>query len=150
MNTLLKNRPTFASRYLGGLCLLCLCAMASGCGDPFWLPRAHKIDVQQGNLITLRQVEAVKTGMSRDEVASLLGVPIATSAFHTNRWDYAFTRSPAGHLVEARRFAVYFDADVVSNTEENFRQESGEITQPRFWFQRPKHKAPRVSWPSES
>ena len=82
--------------------------MASGCGDPFWLPRAHKIDVQQGNLITLRQVEAVKTGMSRDEVASLLGVPIATSAFHTNRWDYAFTRSPAGHLVEGKAFYRIF------------------------------------------
>ncbi len=144
------NRQAVAVRCTISSCLFCLCLMASGCGDPIWLPRAHKIDVQQGNLITQRQVEAVKAGMSRQDVAGLLGVPIATSAFHTDRWDYAYTRSPAGHLVEARRFTVYFDEDIVSNTEENFTEESGEISQPRYWFQQPKRKAPDLTWPAKS
>ena len=150
LNAISSNRQTVAARCISSLCLLCLCLMVSGCGDPIWLPRAHKVDVQQGNLITPRQVQAVKAGMSRQDVAGLLGVPIAASTFHTDRWDYAYTRSPAGHLVEARRFTVFFNEDVVSNTEENFTEESGEIAQPRYWFLQPKRKAPALTWPTES
>ncbi len=121
----------------------------ASCGDPIWLPRAHKIDVQQGNLVTTEQVDAIKTGMSREEVATLLGVPVSTSAFHTNRWDYTYTLTPAGHRSEAKRFTVFFADNVVSSTENNFSQESGEISQPRYWFLQPSKKpAPETDLPS--
>ncbi len=123
---------------LAGAFIAVMTGFISACGDPLWLPRAHKIDVQQGNLVTAEQVDAIKSGMSRDEVAGLLGVPISTSAFHANRWDYTYTRTPAGHRSAAKRFTVFFEENVVSSTENNFRNESGEISQPRYWFLLPK------------
>lgn len=107
----------------------------SGCGTPFWLPRAHKIEVQQGNLLTRDQIKAVKAGMLREEVAALIGVPVNQPAFQPERWDYVFTRAPAGKTVTARRFSVFFDkADKVENIQANFDQESGEIIMPKYWF----------------
>ena len=109
--------------------------LLSGCGTPFWLPRAHKIEVQQGNLLTREQINAVQSGMSREEVAALIGVPVNQPAFQPDRWDYVFTRTPAGKTVTARRFSVFFnEADKVESIQANFDQESGEIIMPRFWF----------------
>ena len=113
-------------------------AVISGCGDPFWLPRAHKIEVQQGNILTADSIEAVQAGMSREEVAGLLGVPVILSAFHNDRWDYPFTRGPAGTDIAAKRFSVFFENDIVTETAENFSAESGEYTVPQFWFQSPR------------
>jgi len=126
--------------------LIPLTVMLSGCGDPIWLPRAHKIEVQQGNILTLENVEAIQAGMTREEVAGLVGVPLTVSSFHSNRWDYPFTRGPAGTTIEAKRFSVFFDNNVVINTVENFSDESGEFTVPQFWFQSPKRvKVPAAS-----
>lgn len=117
--------------------------LVSGCGDPFWLPRAHKIEVQQGNLLTQAQIESIKPGMARSEVSALIGVPVTESGFHPQRWDYVFTRGPAGAKVTGRRFSVFFNkADTVEKTEENFETESGEIVMPRYWFQSPDKTKP--------
>jgi len=120
--------------------------LLSGCGDPFWLPRAHKIEVQQGNILTAEIVESIEAGMSREEVATLVGVPITVSSFHSNRWDYPFTRGPAGTTIAAKRFSIFFENDIVTETAENFSNETGEYTVPQFWFQSPK----RVKVPSAS
>lgn len=123
--------------------LVVVFSLLTGCGDPFWLPRAHKIEVQQGNLLSAAQISSVKTGMAQQEVAQLIGVPVTQSAFHPNRWDYMFTRGPAGKRVAARRFSVFFDsAGVVEKTEENFAEESGEIIMPKYWFQSPNKRKP--------
>jgi len=84
--------------------------------------------------------------MPQQEVAKLIGVPVTRSSFHPNRWDYMFTRGPAGKQVTARQFSVFFDSQgQVEKTEENFRQESGEIIMPKYWFQSPDKRKPSES-----
>ncbi len=137
-----KNPPRRTSASLT-LFSVCLCLLLGACGDPIWLPRAHKIEVQQGNLLTEEQIESIEAGMSREEVAALIGVPVNQPAFQPDRWDYVFTRSPAGQTVAARRFSVFFDeGDRVANIEANFDRESGEIIMPKFWFSRPDRPKP--------
>lgn len=86
-------------------------------------------------MLTRDQIKAVQAGMSREEVAALIGVPVNQPAFQPDRWDYVFTRTPAGKTVTARRFSVFFDmADKVDNIQANFDQESGEIIMPKYWF----------------
>ena len=55
---------------------------------------AHKIDVQQGNIITLEKLDRLKTGMDERQVRFIMGTPMLIDPFHTNRWDYYYTMKP--------------------------------------------------------
>lgn len=66
---------------------LIVAAMLAGCAG-FGV---HRIDIQQGNLITQEQLARVKPGMSRLDVKNLLGTPLVQDVFHANRWDYYFS-----------------------------------------------------------
>jgi len=50
----------------------------------------YKMDVQQGNALTNEAVSQLAKGMSKDEVASLLGTPLLHDNFRNNRWDYIY------------------------------------------------------------
>ncbi|MCZ7600479.1 MAG: outer membrane protein assembly factor BamE [Gammaproteobacteria bacterium] len=66
------------------VCLLAL-LLASGC------IRVYRIDVQQGNDLTPKQVEALEVGMNRQQVRALLGTPLVDDPFRRDRWDYFYT-----------------------------------------------------------
>ena len=72
----------------------------------------HKIDIQQGNVITQKQISGLTVGMSKREVRYLLGTPLVVDPFHTNRWDYYYSFKE-GHSkeVEKRRITVVFEDD---------------------------------------
>ncbi len=50
----------------------------------------YKMDVQQGNSISNETVSQLRKGMSKSEVASLLGNPLLQDNFRSNRWDYIY------------------------------------------------------------
>lgn len=108
-----------------------------GCGgDPFWLPRAHRITIQQGNLLSERQLAEIKVGMDQNAVRTLLGAPVTHSAFTENRWDYLYTQGPAGAAVEARKLAIFFENETVSRIDNNADATSGELPQQRNWWEK--------------
>ncbi len=101
--------------------LLISSILLSGCGGtPFWLPKAHKIDIQQGNLISKEVIDSLKLGMSRDEVTQLLGQPVLDNRLNANRWDYLYTRGEAGAHVKAETLTVIFEENIVSTIENNY------------------------------
>lgn len=70
----------------------------------------YRIDIVQGNVVTREQLQALKTGMSRDQVRNVLGTPLVTDPFHAQRWDYIFTIRRPGTDPQRRSIVVRFDA----------------------------------------
>lgn len=83
----------------------------------------HKIDIQQGNLITKEAFSAVKIGMSKAEVRTALGTPLLQDVFHANRWDYYFSHEQYGGFAklkrvnEERRITFFFENDKLARIE---------------------------------
>jgi outer membrane protein assembly factor BamE len=87
---------------------LLFAVLAGGCG--YVLPSIiHKIDVQQGNVIVPESVAKLTKGMSRNDVKQLMGTPLLTDPFHSNRWDYYFSNEKRGRLLERTKLSLYFE-----------------------------------------
>jgi outer membrane protein assembly factor BamE len=85
--------------------VLLLTLAASACS-------VHKLDVQQGNVITQEMLEKLTTGMEKRQVKLLLGTPLIQDPFHKGRWDYIYSFQ-AGNSDE-KQFAYLsldFDGD---------------------------------------
>ena len=81
------------------------CALLAGC--------VYKVNVFQGSIIDPGDIEKVEIGMTREQVAYLLGTPTVRDPFHADRWDYVFT---SGTLEGQRRIVVIrFSAEGVSS-----------------------------------
>lgn len=83
----------------------------------------HRLDIQQGNLVTQEQVAKVKPGMSRQDVKNVLGTPLLQDVFHADRWDYYFTNEqstkygPFGREFQKFHVRVFFDKEKVARVE---------------------------------
>lgn len=79
----------------------------------------HKIDIQQGNVISESEVAQLAPGMTRREVRYILGTPLVVDPFHQNRWDYFYSLDRRGEELVKRRITVVFENDVVNRIEGN-------------------------------
>ena len=119
-----------------------LLSVLSACGgNPFWLPRAHKITIQQGNLINQSQLDRLEIGMDREIVRNLIGTPVINTPFQSDRWDYVYTRGPAGSAIQARRVSILFADDKVTSIDGNQDVESGELPDQRYFWERRRNRA---------
>ncbi|HEX4859226.1 MAG TPA: outer membrane protein assembly factor BamE [Usitatibacteraceae bacterium] len=105
---------------LPSLSLIVLMAwLASGCAG-FGV---HRIDIQQGNLVTAEQLARVKPGMSRQDVKNILGTPLLQDVFHADRWDYYFSNDmstkfgPFGRERQKYHVTVLFKDEKVAKIE---------------------------------
>lgn len=81
------------------------------------LPFVYKMTVQQGNIITEPMVNQVQLGMNREQVRYLLGTPLLTDMFHTNRWDYIYTIRRGHQPMESKRLTLWFEEDQLVSIE---------------------------------
>ncbi len=91
---------------------LLLCAVTglgtSGC--------IYRMAIQQGNYLDAAQVAQLEAGMTRSQVAFLLGTPMIPSGFDNDRWDYFYyLKDRRNHPADERRVTVYFKDDKVDH-----------------------------------
>ena len=79
------------------------------------LPRLHRVTIQQGNVITQEMVDQLKPGMTREQVAFIMGEPVVRNIFNQDRWDYIYTIKVPGRFETEQRFTVFFENDALSS-----------------------------------
>ena len=63
---------------------------------------------QQGNILTPAKVQAIKAGMSSQEVVGLLGTPVLENIYANNRLVYVYTQQPTRNKTIITRCIVTF------------------------------------------
>lgn len=74
--------------------------------------------VQQGNLLPQAKINKLKPGMSKNEVATLMGSSLLNPPFSQNRWDYAFTWRKGNTPNKIRHLVIYFKQDKLVKIEQ--------------------------------
>jgi outer membrane protein assembly factor BamE len=67
--------------------------------------------VKQGNLLPQRKLEQLKPGMSKNDVAVLMGTSLMSPVFNNDRWDYAFTWRKGSSATSVKHLTLYFKND---------------------------------------
>ncbi len=88
--------------------LICMAITLTGC--------IYRPPVQQGNVITDKDLGALHKGMTKTKVESLLGTPVLTNIYVDKRLVYVYTFKKEGHhKMHSTRLIVYLrDNCVVS------------------------------------
>ena len=69
----------------------------------------HRIDIQQGNLVTQEMLDQLQLKMPAHKVRFIMGTPLVMDTFHQNRWDYVYIIQPAYKKPQQRRLTLLFD-----------------------------------------
>ncbi len=91
--------------------------LVSGCSfslPSLKIPRVHKISVQQGNVITQEMIDRLKPGMTRNQVAYIMGEPVIRNTFDEDRWDYLYTIDVPGVFSQSIHVTLFFENEVLA------------------------------------
>ena len=85
MHLLIRNHT------MGKPLVLIACLAISACSDAIRIPFVYRIDIYQGNIFSQEMVDQLKPGMTKRQVAFIMGTPLVEDAFHSDRWDYVYS-----------------------------------------------------------
>jgi outer membrane protein assembly factor BamE len=77
-------------------------------------PGVHKMDVQQGNIITDDMVSLLRPGLTRDQVQYVMGTPLIVDTFNDNHWDYVYQLTKGDGSKTEEKLRVIFVNNRVS------------------------------------
>jgi outer membrane protein assembly factor BamE (lipoprotein component of BamABCDE complex) len=98
------------TRYLF-IALIAVLTLNTGC------KLIYKQNVQQGNAHEQEDLDQIQLGMSKKQVAYLLGTPAVQDPFHQDRWDYISMLSRRGGEPVRRLVTLTFENDALIATD---------------------------------
>ena len=87
--------------------IIILGAALTGCST-LRFPGVHRINVQQGNVITQQMIDKLRPGMTKSQVRFVLGNAVINDSLDVDRWDYIYTLSIAGGDQIRTKLSVYY------------------------------------------
>ena len=84
----------------------------------------HRVTVQQGNVITQEMVDQLSPGMTREQVAFVMGEPVIRNPFNADRWDYVYSMHIPGTPTAIVRMSLFFSGDELSHLTGDFAPKS--------------------------
>lgn len=115
----MKSRPRSGVRRRTGVALLAaaLALTQSSCS-------LYRITVQQGNVITQEMVNDLKPGMTREQVAYIMGEPVVRNPFNEDQWNYVYTLRVPGQVDRQRKLSLFFVDGVLSQLTGDFKPDA--------------------------
>jgi outer membrane protein assembly factor BamE (lipoprotein component of BamABCDE complex) len=98
------------TRYLF-IALIAVLTLNTGC------KLIYKQNVQQGNAHEQEDLDQIQLGMTKKQVAYLLGTPAVSDPFHHDRWDYISMLSRRGGEPVRRLVTLTFEDDALIATD---------------------------------
>ncbi len=92
----------------------------SGCNKDK-IPGVYRIDIRQGNDVTQEMLNQLEHGMTKSQVAYVMGTPLLIDTFNPDRWDYIYTYQPGNGDREQRRITVFFKDEKLNRLDGNTR-----------------------------
>ena len=96
--------------------VLGVATLLTACSVPE-IPGIHRLDIQQGNVVTQDMLARLEPGMTKRRVRFVLGTPLIADAFRTDRWDYVYTFKTGTNRAMQRTISVFFDNDRLTRLE---------------------------------
>ncbi len=113
--------PLSRNHNMGKTLVLIACLATSACSDAIKIPLVYRIDIHQGNIFNQEMVDQLKPGMTKRQVAFIMGTPLLGDAFHSNRWDYVYSNEPGGEDRVEKKFSAFFEKDELAGLEGDLR-----------------------------
>lgn len=100
-------------KYLQINILIFICLIISACSgvniSQWHFP--YMMEVQQGSYITNDQYKQLKIGMTKDQVAYIIGKPLSQYMFDQNRWDFTYQDYKNNSLKKNYNVTILFGND---------------------------------------
>lgn len=94
-------------RYLKPLFLMLLSVLLCQCAAYDFSQRV----VQQGNLLPENKFQRLQIGMTKRQVATLMGTSLLSPTFSNDRWDYAYTKRKGLGPMKVKNVQLFFSHD---------------------------------------
>ena len=95
--------------YCASVLTLLAALFCTGCA----LIGVHRVAIQQGNIITQAMVDQLKPGITREQVAYIMGEPVLRNTFDDDRWDYIYTVEMPNIYNSRMLVSLFFENDVL-------------------------------------
>lgn len=69
----------------------------------------HRLDIQQGNIITPEMLDTLEIGMDKERVRFIMGTPPLTDPFNQKRWDYVYILTAKKEAGQRSRVTLWFN-----------------------------------------
>ncbi len=79
----------------------------------------HKVDIQQGNIVSKEMMSQLTIGMTQDEIKRVMGSPLIVDPFRRDRWDYihSFKSGKSNQPRTQYRITLFFEGDQLARIE---------------------------------
>lgn len=98
---------------------LAIVLLTSGCST-FRFPGVHRINIQQGNVISQTMIDKLKPGMTKGQVRFILGNSVINDPLDRESWEYIYTLQIAGGAIIKRVLVLHFEENRLSYFEGDF------------------------------
>lgn len=92
---------------------LAVAFLLAGCNH-IGIPKVANVAVQQGNVITQEMIDRLKPGMTRRQVAFVMGEPVVRNPFDQDRWDYVYSVQVGNVVYQQLRMSLFFENEALA------------------------------------